>query len=191
MKKHFIFLRETYEKIIYFFITILLSSTTLFAVEFTKEDLDLVRNACLAGDEFYFKTKANGDISIGELSGSGKFMLDKKSLTIIDVAPADKPKELDKIRNCIKEYLNISTPSTHKKDALQCIWINNHTNTTGNSCSSDVMVSEIILSNLFNGYISRLPCNVPTCLYPAKQQGPLLSPSGYLVVGVTVASYYD
>lgn len=69
----------------------------------------------------------------------------------------------------------------------QCIWIDNQTNTTGNNCPVPIMVSGIILRRLQDGYTFTSPCNQPTCLFPPNRQGPLLSPLGHLVVGVTAA----
>ncbi len=69
----------------------------------------------------------------------------------------------------------------------QCIWINNQTNTTGNICPVPIMVSGIVLRRLNDGYTFVFPCNEPTCLFSAGQVGPILSPPGHLVVGVTAA----
>lgn len=69
----------------------------------------------------------------------------------------------------------------------QCIWINNQTNTTGNNCPVPIMVSGVVLRRLFDGYMFTFPCNEPTCLFAPGQAGPLLSPPGHLVVGVTAA----
>ena len=69
----------------------------------------------------------------------------------------------------------------------QCIWINNQNNTTGNVCPVPIMVSGIVLRRFADGYNFTYPCNEPTCLFGAGQAGPLLSPPGHLVVGVTAA----
>ncbi|MGX5834271.1 eCIS core domain-containing protein [Aeromonas piscicola] len=69
----------------------------------------------------------------------------------------------------------------------QCIWINNQTNTTGNNCPVPIMVSGVVLRRLNDGYTFTFPCNEPTCLFQPSQRGPLLSPPGHLVIGVTAA----
>ncbi len=69
----------------------------------------------------------------------------------------------------------------------RCIWINNQTNTTGNNCPVPIMVSGVVLRRMFDGYTFTFPCNETTCLFRPGQAGPLLSPPGHLVVGVTAA----
>lgn len=69
----------------------------------------------------------------------------------------------------------------------QCIWINNQANITGNNCPVAIMVSGVVLRRLFDGYTFIYPCNQPTCLFGPGQSGPLLSPPGHLIVGVTAA----
>ena len=69
----------------------------------------------------------------------------------------------------------------------RCIWINNQTNTTGNNCPVAIMVSGVVVRRLYDGYISTMSCNEPTCLFAPQQWGPLLSPPGHVVVGVTAA----
>lgn len=69
----------------------------------------------------------------------------------------------------------------------QCIWINNQSNTTGNVCPIPIMVSGVVLRRFADGYTFTFPCNEPTCLFQPGQAGPLLSPPGHLVVGVTAA----
>lgn len=69
----------------------------------------------------------------------------------------------------------------------QCIWINNQNNTTGNVCPVPIMVSGVVLRRFADGYTFTFPCNEPTCLFRPGQAGPLLSPPGHLVVGVTAA----
>ena len=69
----------------------------------------------------------------------------------------------------------------------QCIWINNQNNTTGNVCPVPIMVSGIVIRRLYDGYTFTFPCNEPTCLFGPGQAGPLLSPPGHQVVGVTAA----
>ena len=71
-------------------------------------------------------------------------------------------------------------------DPVQCIWINNQNNTTGNNCPITIRVSGVVLRR-FDGYTFTFPCNEPTCIFDPGQAGPLLSPPGHLVVGVTAA----
>lgn len=68
----------------------------------------------------------------------------------------------------------------------QCIWINNQTNTTGNNCPVPIRVAEVVLRRM-DGYTFTFPCNEVTCIFAPGQAGPLLSPPGHLVVGVTAA----
>lgn len=70
---------------------------------------------------------------------------------------------------------------------MQCIWINNQYNTTGNNCPVPIVVSGVVLRRLYDGYTFTFPCNEPTCVFGPGQSGPLLSPPGHLVVGVTAA----
>lgn len=71
-------------------------------------------------------------------------------------------------------------------DPIQCIWINNQNNTTGNNCPVAIRVSGVVLRR-FDGYTFTFPCNEPTCIFGPGQAGPLLSPPGHLVIGVTAA----
>lgn len=82
------------------------------AVEFTKEELELVKDACLAGSNFEFKTEADGSISVKNLEGKGKLSIGKKEVTTVDLPDADKKEEFKEIRACIKGYL---TDSSAKK----------------------------------------------------------------------------
>lgn len=72
----------------------------------------------------------------------------------------------------------------------QCIWINSQTNTTGNNCPVAIMVSGVVMRNIYSNQTFTYPCNEPTCLFQAGQQGPLLSPPGHLIIGVTAAYPY-
>jgi hypothetical protein len=72
-------------------------------------------------------------------------------------------------------------------DPIQCIWIDNQSNTTGNQCPVSIMVSGVVLRRLYDGYTFTFPCNEPTCIFGPNEQGPLLSPPGHLVIGVTAA----
>ncbi|MAG79742.1 MAG: hypothetical protein CMN89_12270 [Sutterellaceae bacterium] len=70
---------------------------------------------------------------------------------------------------------------------VQCIWINSQFNTTGNNCPVPIVVSGVVLRRFYDGYTFTFPCNEPTCVFGPGQSGPLLSPPGHLVVGVTAA----
>ena len=74
-------------------------------VGFTKADLELVKDACLAGSSFDFKTEANGSISVKNLEGKGKLSISKKDVTTVDLPDSDKSDEFKEIRSCIKDYL--------------------------------------------------------------------------------------
>jgi len=85
---------------------------------------------------------------------------------------------------------NWSQVNEAARDAInpaQCIWINNQTNTTGNVCPVPIRVAGIVLRRLYDGYTFTFPCNEPTCIFGPQQSGPLLSPPGHIVVGVTAA----
>lgn len=85
------------------------------AVEFTKEKLELVKDACLAGSSFEIKTEANGSISIKNMQGKGEILVSQKDVTTVDLPDSDKKEEFKEIRACIKDYLTQSPgpePST-------------------------------------------------------------------------------
>lgn len=82
------------------------------AVDFTKQELDLVKDACLAGSSFDFRTEADGSISVKNLEGKGKLVISKRDVATVDLPDADKKEEFREIRNCIKDYL-----LTNKKPA--------------------------------------------------------------------------
>jgi Tfp pilus assembly protein FimT len=69
---------------------------------------------------------------------------------------------------------------------LDCIWINNQTNITGNRCPVQIRVSGVVLRR-FDGYEFTFPCNESTCIFGPNKSGPLISPPGHLVIGVTAA----
>ena len=79
-------------------------------VGFTKEDLALEKEACLAGSSFDFKTEADGSISIKNLEGKGKLSVNKKDVTTVDLPDSDKSEEFKEIRSCIKDYLIKNKP---------------------------------------------------------------------------------
>lgn len=74
-------------------------------VGFTKEELELVKSACLVGSSFQFATEADGSLSIKNLEGSGKLNIKKNSTDTVDVPDPDKKSEFDAIRTCIRDYL--------------------------------------------------------------------------------------
>jgi len=71
-------------------------------------------------------------------------------------------------------------------DPVTCIWIN--AGMTGNSCPTVIVVTGVVMTNWY-GQTQTMPCNQPTCVFPANTSGPLLSPYGWQIVGVTAA--YD
>lgn len=77
---------------------------------FTKEELDLAKDACLAGSSFEFKTETDGSISIKNLEGKGRLSINKKDVTTVDLPDTDKKEEFKEIRACIKDYLIESKP---------------------------------------------------------------------------------
>ncbi|MNU53558.1 hypothetical protein D3C71_425910 [compost metagenome] len=74
--------------------------------------------------------------------------------------------------------------------ASDCIWVNNQNNTTGNKCPCSVMVTGVIMKRISDGFVTTMPCNESTCLFQAGQYGPLLSPPGFVITGVTAAHQY-
>ncbi|WP_071591472.1 eCIS core domain-containing protein [Serratia marcescens] len=68
----------------------------------------------------------------------------------------------------------------------QCIWIDTVHNTTGNACPINIRVAGVVVQP-FNAPQYVMPCNEPTCIIPAGQSGPLLSPPGTQIIGVTAA----
>ncbi len=69
---------------------------------------------------------------------------------------------------------------------ISCIWING--GMTGNACPTYIVVTGVVM---INGYGQRqtIPCNQPTCVFAPNASGPLLSPQGWRITGVTAA--YD
>lgn len=84
---------------------LLATNMALADVGFTKEELALVKDACLAGSNFEFRTEADGSISVRDLEGKGKLSVSKKDVTTVDLPDADKREEFKEIRSCIKDYL--------------------------------------------------------------------------------------
>jgi hypothetical protein len=58
-------------------------------IDFTKQDLELVKEACLAGGSFEFVTEADGSISIKNIEGKGRLHVSKKSVVTVDLPDAD------------------------------------------------------------------------------------------------------
>lgn len=83
-------------------------------------------------------------------------------------------------------WSQVNAAARQSIDPIQCIWINNQSNTTGNNCPVAIRVSGVVLRR-FDGYTFTFPCNEPTCIFGPGQAGPLLSPPGHLVIGVTAA----
>lgn len=81
------------------------------AVGFTKDELELVKDACLAGSSFEIKTEANGSVSIKNMEGKGKILVSQKDVTTVDLPDADKKQEFTDIRACIKDYLTNKSPT--------------------------------------------------------------------------------
>ena len=69
-------------------------------------------------------------------------------------------------------------------DPRNCIWINGLT--TGNRCPRTIVVTGIVMVNAY-GQQQAIPCTQVTCIFQADQQGPLISPPGWQVIGVTAA----
>lgn len=92
-------------------------SQTFAAVDFTREELELAKGACLAGSGYDFKTEADGSISIKNLEGSGKLAVSKKDVTTVDLPDSDKKEEFNNIRNCIKDYLHGSNLKNQSSSA--------------------------------------------------------------------------
>jgi hypothetical protein len=84
-------------------------------------------------------------------------------------------------------WLDITRGARQAINPRQCIWINTQMNTTGNNCPVPIVVSNIILRRSSDGYTFTFPCNEPTCVFGPGQSGPLISPPGHLVTGVTAA----
>lgn len=96
---------QTMKKAIIAMVLLLSASVSMAEVSFTKDELELVKDACLAGSSFEFKTEADGSISIKNLAGKGKLSVTKKDVTTVDVPDSDKKEEFKEIRSCIKDYL--------------------------------------------------------------------------------------
>jgi hypothetical protein len=78
------------------------------------------------------------------------------------------------MNNAGRQYIN----------PISCIWING--GMTGNGCPTYVVVTGVVMVNGY-GQIQTMPCNEPTCVFPPNSSGPLLSPYGWRITGVTAA----
>lgn len=90
----------------------------------------------------------------------------------------------------VSEQLDWATMNRAAKlaiPAVECIWVNNQNNTTGNKCPVDIMITGVIMRRLSDGYTFTYPCNERSCMIPANQSGPLLSPQGHVIIGNTAA----
>lgn len=84
-------------------------------------------------------------------------------------------------------WSEINSAAMQAINPVTCIWINNSSNMTGNMCPIPVRVTGIVLRRFADGAVFQYPCNEPTCQFMPNQSGPLLSPFGHQVVGVTAA----
>ncbi len=97
--------------------TLILLAYPTLAAAFTKEDLELVKGACLAGESFDAHLKADGNISIKNLEGKGELSVGDTTSYIVSVPDPDKRAEFDAIRQCIKDYLLGTKKSDQGADA--------------------------------------------------------------------------
>lgn len=70
-------------------------------------------------------------------------------------------------------------------DPRTFIWIRD--GYTGNDSPATIVVTGVVMQNLFTGEVTVQPCNQPTCVFAPFAEGPLLSPPGYVITGVTAA----
>ena len=78
------------------------------------------------------------------------------------------------MNNAGRQYIN----------PISCIWING--GMTGNACPTYVVVTGVVMVNAY-GQSQTMACNQPTCLFRPNWSGPLLSPPGWRITGVTAA----
>ena len=69
-------------------------------------------------------------------------------------------------------------------DPASCIWIKN--GFTGNASPVTIVVSEVIMVDGY-GRRFKMPISGPMCVFPPWSQGPLVSPPGMQIIGVTAA----
>lgn len=84
-------------------------------------------------------------------------------------------------------WADVNQAAKQAINPVSCIWINNQTNTTGNACPTPVRVTGVVVRRLWDGFTFEMPCNEVTCIFAPNQAGPLLSPMGHQVIGVTAA----
>ncbi len=97
----------------------ILTFTSNASVDFTEQDLQLVRSACLVGSGFDFIAEASGAISVKNLEGRGKLHIAGKDLSVVDLPDEDKKKEFSEIRECIKDYLLKNKNTSNSEDKNQ------------------------------------------------------------------------
>lgn len=85
------------------------------------------------------------------------------------------------------QWSSVNQAARQAINPVQCIWIDNASNMTGNSCPVPIRVTAVIIQRLYDGFTFQSPCNEITCVFQPNQQGPLLSPPGTRIVGVTGA----
>ena len=74
----------------------------IWAAAFTKEELELVKSACLAGESFDFHLKADGSISVRNLAGNGELNVGNTTVNVVSVPDQDKRAEFDAIRQWLR-----------------------------------------------------------------------------------------
>jgi hypothetical protein len=82
------------------------------------------------------------------------------------------------------QWDDVSQAARQAIDPVSCIWINS--GMTGNSCPIGIWVSGVVMVNQV-GQQAVVPCNEPTCYFGPNMSGPLLSPWGWRIIGVTAA----
>lgn len=97
----------------------ILTFTSNAGIDFTEQDLRLVRSACLVGSSFDLFTEASGAISVKSLEGSGKLRITGKDLSVVDLPDEDKKEEFSEIRECIKDYLLKNKNTSNSEDKNQ------------------------------------------------------------------------
>jgi len=83
-------------------------------------------------------------------------------------------------------WTDLNTAGQRAIDPISCIWING--GMTGNACPTYIAVTGVVMVNGY-GQMQTVPCNQPTCVFRPNSSGPLLSPPGWRITGVTAA--YD
>ena len=81
---------------------LILLTYPIWAAAFTKEELELVKSACLAGESFDFHLKADGSISVRNLAGNGELNVGNTTVNVVSVPDQDKRAEFDAIRQWLR-----------------------------------------------------------------------------------------